>query len=287
MCARLPGAGADWIPVNTEMKKIIAIALALTLLLGCTACGRSVGRSGGVRPVTTLVQQDYSLAFRVGDPTRDYIDAALKVLTAEGRVDELATKWFGERIISFERDPSAMDELEIPGPRDLIIGVDVNSFPMAYLANGEFWGFDVELAMAVADRLGWNLKIQTIEKEDVYIELSSGNIDCAWGGIALNDKEVADGLYSEYGPYVHNDIVIAARGGSFIYNKMMLAGKSMAMCTTAEALAALDSEPHLGRRLGQITRLAGGTTECFSYLFSGKCDVVLTDTMAIYYFNCH
>ena len=287
MCARLPGAGADWIPVNTEMRKIIAIALALTLLLGCTACGRSVGRSGGVRTVTTLVQQDYSLAFRVGDPTRDYIDAALKVLTAEGRVDELATKWFGGRIISFERDAAAMDELEIPGPRDLIIGVDVNSFPMAYLANGEFWGFDVELAMAVADRLGWNLKIQTIEKEDVYIELSSGNIDCAWGGIALNDREVAEGLYSEYGPYVHNDIVIAARGGSFIYNKMMLAGKSMAMCTTAEALDALNSEPSLGRRLGQITRLAGGTTECFSYLYSGKCDVVLTDTMAIYYFNCH
>lgn len=269
------------------MRKSLCILLALALLLACTACGSGVG-GYGVKTVTTLVEQDYSLAFRVGDPTQKYVDAALKVLNAEGRVDELATKWFGQRIIRFERDAQALEKLEEEiAPRDLIIGVDVNSFPMAYLSNGEFWGFDVELAMAVADRLGWNLKIQTIEKENVYIELSSGNIDCAWGGIALNDKEVEDGLYSEYGPYVHNDIVIAARGGSFIYNKLMLSGKSLAMCSTAEAMDALNSDSGLARRLGQTTRLAGGTTECFSYLFSGKCDAVLADTMAIYYFNCH
>ncbi len=269
------------------MKKSICILLALVMLLGCTACGSRGGRSG-VSTVATLVEQDYSLAFRNGDPTRDYVDAAIKVLNAQGRVDELATKWFGSRIVRFERDAQALEKLEEePARRDLIIGVDVNSFPMAYLSNGEFWGFDVELAMAVADLLGWNLKIQTIEKEDVYIELSSGNIDCAWGGIALDDKEVEDGLYSEYGPYMHNDIVIAVRGGSFIYNKLMLTGKSLAMCSTAEAMDALNSDPGLAKRMGQTTRLASGTTECFSYLFTGKCDAVLADTAAIYYFNCH
>ena len=268
------------------MKKSICLLLALALLLGCTACGS--GGSYGVRTVITLVQQDYSLAFRVGDPTQIYVDAALKTLTAEGKVDELATKWFGQRIVRFEQDALALEKLDTPPePRDLIIGVDVNSFPMAYLSNGEFWGFDVELAMAVADRLGWNLKIQTIEKENVYIELSSGNIDCAWGGIALNEDEVEEGKYSEYGPYVHNDIVIAVRGGTFIYNKLMLSGKNLAMCSTAEAMDALNTDSGLARRLGQTTRLAGGTTECFSYLFSGKCDAVLADTTAIYYFNCH
>ena len=255
------------------------------LLLCCTACG-SRG-SYGVETVATMVEQEYSLAFRVGDPIQRYVTAALEVLSAEGRVDELATKWFGERIINFKRDAKAMDEMQDLGRRDLIIGVDVNSFPMAYLSNGEFWGFDVELAMSVADRLGWDLKIQPIEKEDVYIELSSGNIDCAWGGVALNPREVAEGKYEQYGPYVHNDIVIAVRSGSFMFNKLMLAGKSLAMCSTNEAMEALNTDERLANRLGQTIRLAGGTTECFSYLFAGKCDAVLTDTMAIYYFNCH
>jgi hypothetical protein len=76
-------------------------------------------------------------------------------------------------------------------------------------------------------------------------------------------------------------------GGSFIYNPLMLSGKRLAMCTTAEAMDALNQDPRLPRRLGQITRVAAGTTECFNSLFRGECDVVLADTMAIYYFNCH
>ena len=145
----------------------------------------------------------------------------------------------------------------------------------------------MELAIAVAERLGWDLKIQAIEKENVYIELSSGNIDCAWGGIALDPKEVQQGLSLRYGPYVENDIVVATRNGTMLFNKLMLQGKSMAMCSTPEAMDALKKDPRLEKRLGQVTRVAGGTTECFELLFAGRCDAVLTDTTAIAYINCH
>lgn len=265
------------------MKKWICILLALSLVLGCAACGGSYG----VQAVVTLVEQDYSLAFRTGDPVSGYVVATLERLSAEGKVDELAAKWFGDRIIDIPKNAKTFDQIQTLEPRDLIIGVDINSFPMAYITNGSYWGFDVELAIAVCDRLGWNLKIQPIEKENVYIELSSGNIDVAWGGIALNPKEVEDGKYIQYGPYVHNDIVVAVRSGSFVFNKLMLSGKKMAMCSTPEAMDALKQEEKLADRLGQITRLAGGTTECFEYLFQGKVDAVLTDSTALYYFNCH
>ena len=274
------------------MKKSLCILLALALLLGCAACGsRSAGGRDNIRIIATLVEQDYSLAFRVDDPTQKYIDAALKVLMANGTVDELTDKWLGERIIRFDRDLLALEKLsekEEIAPRDLIVGVDVNSFPMAYLTDkGAFWGFDIQLAMAATDLLGWNLKLQPIEKEDVYIELSSGNIDVAWGGIALDPKEVESGSYTAYGPYIHNDIVIATRNGSAVWNKMRLNGRKMCMPSTPEALAALEIDPRLIKRLGQITRLAGGTTECFENLYAGRCDVVLTDSTAVDYFNCH
>ena len=54
-----------------------------------------------------------------------------------------------------------------------------------------------------------------------------------------------------------------------------------------EAMSALETDPKLAKRLGQIIRLAGGTMECFEYMYSGKCDVVLTDSTALYYYNCH
>ena len=266
------------------MKKAICILLIICMALGCTACG---GSSYGLKVIQTLVEQDYSLAFRTDDPTASYVIAALGTLAAEGKVAELSMKWFGEKIVEFKKTPGALEKLGPVPERDFIIGVDVNSFPMAYIANDEYWGFDVELAIAVCERLGWNLKIQQIEKENVFVELSSGNIDCAWGGIALDEKETAKGKYLQYGPYVHNDIVIAARDGSFIWNKLMLSGKKMVMSSTPEALAALESDEKLAQRMSQITRLAGGATECFQYLFAGRCDTILADSTALYYFNCH
>ena len=265
-------------------KRLICILLVLCMALSLCACG---GTTYGVKTLETLVEQEYSLAFRNDDPIYYYVTAAIETLAAEGKVDELASKWFGDRIINFTKRADALSELTPPVAQDFIIGIDVNSFPMAYISGDSYWGFDVELAQAVCERLGWTLKLQPIEKENVYVELSSGNIDCAWGGIALDQQEIDSGKYTQYGPYVHNDIVVAARNGSTIWNKLRLGGKNMAMCSTPEAMDALNTDPKLAKRLGQITRLAGGTTECFQYLYAGKCDVVLTDSTALYYFNCH
>lgn len=276
------------------MKKAVSILLLLALCLPLAACGKGSGGSAyGVRVLETLVEQEYSLAFRNNDPTGEIVEAALKVLAAEGTVDELSVRWFGSRMIDFEKDIHALDESVLAAkelkiyPRDFIIGVDVNSFPMAYVTDGNYWGFDVQLAMLLAERLGWTLRIQSIEKENVYVELASGNIDCAWGGIALDQKEVAARKYAVLGPYVKNDIVVATRNGTMLFNRLMLSGKRLAMCSTPEALDALKRDPRLEKRLKQITRLAGTASDCFQYLFTGKCDAVLTDTMAIAYINCH
>ena len=269
------------------MKKLVIILLVMCLLLSLPACSKGGSGSYGVNTLQTLVEQEYFMAFRNNDPLYFYITAAIETLTGEGYVQQLTAKWFGEQIIEFNARTEALYELTVAPTQDFIIGVDINSFPMAYISNGEYWGFDVELALAVCQKLGWNLKIQPIEKENVYIELSSGNIDCAWGGIAITREEIQKGDFTPYGPYVKNDIVVATRNGSSVWNTLKLSGKNMAMCSTPEALEALNSDEKLAKRLGQITRLAGGTTECFEYLYSGKCDVVLTDSTALYYFNCH
>ena len=195
-----------------------------------SACGGGTGY--GVKAVETLVEQEYSLAFRNDDPTAYYIIAAIQALDEEGKLGELSLKWFGQRIISFPKADIRLDQMQTPEYRDFIIGLDINSFPMAYSANGEYWGFDVEFAIAVCEKLGWHIKMQPIEKENVYIELSSGNIDCAWGGIALNDDEVNSRVYARYGPYVNNEIVVAVRSGSYTMNRMMLNGKKMVMPST-------------------------------------------------------
>lgn len=267
------------------MKKIICLLLVCAMTLGLAGCGGDGGYK--IKTLTTLVEQNYSIAFRVGDVLQFYVVAAIEELNAEGRVNELNRKWFGEELVRFTKNAKALEETGMPPEHKLLLGVDVNSFPLAYVQDGNYWGFDVELAGSVCEKLGWTLKVIPIEKENVYNELASGNIDVAWGGIALSEDEIEDGLYVQYGPYVKNNIVIAARDGSRVWNSSRLSGRNMAMCTTTEAMDALNTNERLKKRLGQITRLPGGTTECFSLLYSGGCDAVLTDSTAVAYYNSH
>ena len=265
-------------------KKLICLLLLLALCLSLAGCG---GVNYGVTAVMTLVEQEYSMAFRNGDSIYYYVVGAIEELNTEGTVAELSRKWLGSNMVSFGKKADALSAYQEPGERTFIIGVDENSFPFAYGEGGNYWGFDVELATKVCQKLGWKLQVQVVEKENVYIELYSGNIDCAWGGLALPEKEIANGSYTVYGPYVKNDIVIASRDGSNIWNSLQLNGRRMAMSTTQESMDALQNAGKVANRLGQITRLAGGTTECFKYLYSGKCDLILTDSTAIAYYNSH
>ena len=73
------------------MKRFLCLLLVLCLLLPLCGCGRSRFRYG-INIVEVLIQQDYSLAFSNNDPLYFYVTAALSVLAAEGRVDQLATK---------------------------------------------------------------------------------------------------------------------------------------------------------------------------------------------------
>ena len=198
---------------NNLPRRTLTALLALLLLLPLTACGSNEGY--GIKAVQTLVEQEYSMAFRNNDPIIYYVVAAIKVLAAQGRIDELAGKWFGTAsAVTFERDAAALDNLAVPENKTFIVGVDANSFPMVYSSKGTLWGFDIEMAIAVTELLGWTLKTQVIEKEKIYDELASGNIDCAWGGLALDPKDVSSGRIVQSGPYIHHSIVIATRDGT-------------------------------------------------------------------------
>ena len=142
-------------------KKLVCLLLALAVCLSLAGCG---GVSYGVNPVMTLVSQDYSMAFRNDDMVYYYVVAALEEMNAEGTIAELSRKWLGSNMVSFGRRANALSAYEPPEPRTFIIGVDENSFPFAYGDNGNYWGFDVELATRMCEKLGWTLQVHVVEK---------------------------------------------------------------------------------------------------------------------------
>lgn len=120
------------------------------------------------------------------------------------------------------------------------VGFDASFPPYGYRDdNGEYVGFDLDLAAEVCARNGWELVKQPIDWDAKDMELSSGAIDCIWNGFTINGREDS---YTWSEPYVDNSQVIAVASDSGITAKADLAGKIVAVQKDSSALAALNDE---------------------------------------------
>ena len=120
------------------------------------------------------------------------------------------------------------------------VGFDAEFPPYGYRdENGEYVGFDLDLAAEVAKRNGWKLVKQPIDWDAKDMELSSGAIDCIWNGFTINTRE---DQYTWSQPYVDNSQVVVVASDSGIKTKADLAGKVVAVQKDSSALAALNDE---------------------------------------------
>ena len=121
-----------------------------------------------------------------------------------------------------------------------VVGFDAEFPPYGYKNDdGEYVGFDLDLAQEVCDRNGWTLKKQPIEWNSKDMELNSGSISCIWNGFTMNGREDD---YTWTKPYVDNSQVVVVRKDSGITQLTDLADKVVAVQADSSALAALTGE---------------------------------------------
>lgn len=159
------------------------------------------------------------------------------------------------------------------------VGFDAEFPPYGYRDdNGEYVGFDLDLAAEVCKRQGWELVKQPIDWDAKDMELSSGAIDCIWNGFTMNGREDA---YTWTEPYVDNSQVFVVAAASGIQNKEELAGKVVAVQKDSSALAALNDEENadniaLRDSFAQLIEYADYNT-AFMDLEQGAVDAVAID----------
>ena len=74
--------------------------------------------------------------------------------------------------------------------KTLVVGFDAEFPPYGYKDdNGEYVGFDLDVAQEVCDRNNWTLVKQPIDWDAKDSELNSGSIDCIWNGFTMNGRE--------------------------------------------------------------------------------------------------
>ena len=163
----------------------------------------------------------------------------------------------------------------------LIVGFDAEFPPYGYLdeETNEYTGLDLDLAQAVCDYYGWELKKQPIDWDAKDMELNSGSIDCIWNGFTITGREDE---YTWSAPYIDNSQVIVVKSDSGIESLDDLAGKVVDTQKDSSALAALegDDATEAGKKvsssIAQLTQVADYNT-AFMDLESGAADAVALD----------
>ncbi|MBR5960820.1 MAG: transporter substrate-binding domain-containing protein [Clostridia bacterium] len=98
------------------------------------------------------------------------------------------------------------DKAYVVGKGKLIVGI-TDFEPMDFKdENGEWIGFDADLARAFAEYLGVEIEFQEIDWDNKVLELDSKNIDCVWNGMTLTDEVLAAMECSQ--PYMNNAQVV-------------------------------------------------------------------------------
>ncbi len=179
-----------------------------------------------------------------------------------------------------EADKALEAETDQTAGGTFIVGFDQDFPPMGFIGDdGEFTGFDLELAQEVANRLGLEFVPQPIAWDSKDMELESGNIDCIWNGFTMTGRE-DDYTWSE--PYMENTQVFVVAADSGIESQADLAGKVVECQVDSSAEAALQEVPDLTATFAQLLTTADYNT-AFMDLEQGAVDAIAMDVIVAGY----
>ena len=173
-------------------------------------------------------------------------------------------------------EPSATDEGAAEGEAyTLIVGFDQSYPPYGFVGDdGEYTGFDLDLAAEVAERNGWGVEYSAIDWDAKDALLNSGTITCIWNGFTYEGRE---DLYTWSEPYMLNEQVVVVKAGGDIADEAGLAGKVVMTQVESAALDVLEGDQaDLAATFAELQTI-GDYNNAFMQLESGMVDAVACD----------
>lgn len=180
------------------MRKIIALGLSLVVAVSALAgCGTKDAQSSGSSSKVTakvidieLTQEEYAFGVDKDQPellaqTNEFI-AEIK---ENGTFDEICNKYFGDGtptpVVSAQPDPSK---------DQLVVAVNAAFEPFEYMQGENYYGIDMEIAAALAQKLNKELVISNMEFDAVCLSIGQHKCDIAMSGLTIKEdrKEYVD-----------------------------------------------------------------------------------------------
>ncbi|WP_295782154.1 transporter substrate-binding domain-containing protein, partial [uncultured Microbacterium sp.] len=169
-------------------------------------------------------------------------------------------------------DPAAGADYGLVSGGTLTVATEGTYRPFSYHEGaGELTGFDVEIAKAVADKLGLEVKFQETQWDAIFAGLDAGRFDVIANQVSINPDRQEKYTFSA--PYtVSRGVIVTPEGDDSISSFADLSGK-----TTAQSLTSNWYE--LATSSGAQVEAVEGWAQAVALLKQGRVDATINDQL--------
>ena len=138
--------------------------------------------------------------------------------------------------------------------KTLVVGIDPEYPPYSYIgSDGEYTGFDIEVAQAVCDLLGWKMEVFPVNWDNKLVQLDGKECDCIWSGMTILDSMKEAG-------YVISDPYYDLKGKT-VAVQLGTSGESLLNGDLADLKATFGELVTCNSFVSAFTELGGGSVD--------------------------
>ena len=170
-----------------KLKKLVAITLSAVMCMAAlTGCG---GKSDSAKKTAKVIEVDLTdeqYAFGVDKDQPDLlkeVNQFVADMKSDGTFDEICNRYFGDGT-PVPVKSAAYDESK----DQLVVATNAAFEPFEYMDGENYVGIDMEIAKALADKLGKELVIENMDFDAVCLSVGQHKCDIAMAGLTINEE---------------------------------------------------------------------------------------------------
>ena len=167
----------------------------------------------------------------------------------------------------------------------ITIGFDNTFVPMGFEEkNGQYAGFDIDLAQAVSEKLGIQIKFQPIDWDMKETELQNGTIDAIWNGYTATDERKEKVSFTI--PYMENQQVLVSKKSQNVHSIQDMTDKTLGAQAGSSGYLNFERQPELlkNRVKDQKANQYQSFNEALIDLKNDRTDALLIDRVYANYY---
>ena len=167
----------------------------------------------------------------------------------------------------------------------ITIGFDNTFVPMGFEEkNGQYAGFDIDLAQAVSEKLGIQVNFQPIDWDMKETELQNGTIDAIWNGYSATDERREKVAFTI--PYMENQQVLVSKKSQNIQSIKDMNNKVLGAQAGSSGYLDFEAQPDLLKNLvkDQKANQYQSFNEALIDLKNDRIDALLIDRVYANYY---